>query len=67
MRLVVQNKLIVVTDAHGNYVLLLQLFITHGGAGSLQEALCHKIPLVQYATDISVSWDCPFNNTIAFE
>ena len=55
MRLVVLNKLIVVTDAHGNYVLLLQLFITHGGAGSLQEALCHKTPLVQYATDISVS------------
>ena len=29
-----------------NCVLQVQLFITHGGAGSAQETICHKTPIV---------------------
>ena len=28
------------------FVLQVQLFITHGGAGSAQETICHKTPIV---------------------
>ena len=29
-----------------NCVLQVHLFITHGGAGSAQETICHKTPIV---------------------